>query len=884
MLNVFTRMNRNGRNHQRGLLGSALLLPVLYSSLPQSAWAADNIEIPNLAETAIHERRWVPAAYPMEWVLNENGVTNNATPISIADAEAELTAAFQAWENVPEAVISASYGGTTSTSDLGCDLENIVTWDDSAFGFSATTIAVGWTFVYQGPPLIISDVNRDIGCGDLDPGIYPNGSQLPTGAIFDADMIWNDTNFNYSTTPNSTPNVHDIRAVATHEFGHLFGVSHTSMVFSGNSPATMYPAVSSTSVTWQNNVRSLEADDEMAAARSNPGMGFYPTGTAPWTTGSISGRVRQINGTAAQGVRVWAYNTADLSAPVYEAFTATQFDAEAGVSSGEYEFRGVPAGSYYVCIVPWGVNVPNADLDNTGRYNLSTLNGSGNTGFATECYDDAPAGMASPDFSEIDRLREVDVATGETTPNINFVTGAQNTDVVLVMDRSGSMNLSSAPDPSVSKMDALKYAANVFMDFLDLDAGHRAGLVQFHEVVVPFSPAFNLQPVNAASLSAAHTAINSMTAGGMTNIIDGVNEGIAQLTTAVDPSDRQIMLLLTDGLHNRPVGTSVTDITAPLLASEVTLYSVGFGTSTNEAELTPLALSTGGVHLENKDVSDLQLRKHFLSIAASAADSTTLIDPHYDLAPGESAVLDVPVLKSERDLTFAVMWSEPDPDRFDISLRSPRGCTIATRLNKPGVQIRKGDTHRLVNVKLPYKCMFRDDHAGEWKVIVSSPKESNHKETSGVDIAVYGDSTTHIFAQARMTEDYPVVEAKIVANGEIVKEARMTAEIILAAWPTGDSEAEDYYCSEGKQGNKRCRNKPVEPPLEERIKTIELNDYGSDVDRKKGDGIYSAILPTELPGSYQVRVIADYSDDSGKGKREVLTSYYFDGKQIVVAK
>src|SRR5262249_18663588 len=152
----------------------------------------------------------------------------------------------------------------------------------------------------------------------------------------------------------------------------------------------------------------------------------------------------------------------------------------------------------------------------------------------TECFDDAPSATAAPDFTNRDLIRTVTVTAGHTTPHIDFVTGGQTSDFVLVMDRSGSMSLPSG-HPGTSKLEALQDAANMFIDFLDVTGGHRLGLVQFEETLVPLSPVVDLQPLTAAAVTDAHNAINGMTAGGWTNIIAGVQEGVDQLTGIASP-------------------------------------------------------------------------------------------------------------------------------------------------------------------------------------------------------------------------------------------------------------------------------------------------------------------------------------------------------------
>ncbi|MEO1174372.1 MAG: vWA domain-containing protein, partial [Myxococcota bacterium] len=408
------------------------------------------------------------------------------------------------------------------------------------------------------------------------------------------------------------------------------------------------------------------ADDDVASSGGYPDTGFWPTGSAPYTTGAISGWVRTPAGAAATGVRVWAYPVSAPATPRYETFTVSQFEFNPAENAGDYLMKGVLPGEYYVCILPWSNGAPAANIDDPARYNLTTNNGANNTGFPTECFDDAQFSTAAPSFaSGTDLLRKVTVTAGATTPGINFVTGAQATDFMLVMDRSGSMGGDSGT-PGITKMVALQNAANAFIDYLDLAGGHRLGLVQFDEGTPALTPVFDLQALNSGTVGDAHDAIDFMTPGGWTNIIGGVDRGVSQLSTIGTPADRQIMLVFSDGKHNRPVGSDLNDIDALVSSNDVTLYSVGFGDDVDDAILSQVAVNNGGVHVNETDLDAMALGKHFLSIAASAADQTTLIDPRYHLAPGESASLDVPVLASERDLVLAVQWNTPGQRRFDV--------------------------------------------------------------------------------------------------------------------------------------------------------------------------------------------------------------------------
>ena len=512
------------------------------------ALGGDNIEVVTGGATVISHKLWHVNAFPLAWKLHEDGVVNNdavgaGTPaLTNADVGNAISAAFQEWQDVAISTITVTFAGETPTGDSGCDLENIITWSDTVETFASTVIAKGLTTSYVGPPFVLNDTNRTLPCGAVNVTLpasgYPNGTSLAAGTILDMDMTWNAADFDYVTTPNATSSVLDIRAVASHEFGHMFGFSHSSLAFAGSDPVTMFPIVSSTDVTLQTNMRSLELDDQASSGRGYPGPGFFPGGGLPATTGVISGRVSQPDGTGAQGVRVWAYDTSDTSQPIYETFTATSFDWDTSLQPGDYVLDGLQSGKYFVCIVAWQNGVPTAQAANELRYNLTTGNASGHTGFGTECYDDAQSATSTPDFATTDLIRPVSVTAGLTMPGIDFVTGAGTTDFVLVMDRSGSMTLPSGT-PGKTKLEALQDAAKLFVDFLDLAGNHKLGLVQFEESLVPLTPVIALQPLDAAAAQDAHSAIDTMSAGGWTNIIAGANEANDQLTSIGSPSPRQ---------------------------------------------------------------------------------------------------------------------------------------------------------------------------------------------------------------------------------------------------------------------------------------------------------------------------------------------------------
>jgi hypothetical protein len=876
-------------NIRKTILMTALSIGAL------SAEAGDNLEAITNGGMVIRNRVWANSAMPLDWALNDQGAINNnsvgaGTPnIPIADLRAEVQAAFMSWQAVANSDLTLSNLPDTATFDIGCDLENIVTWADTTVAFPATTIARGVTTVYVGAPIVLDSMNRTVVCSDgsmappnvtLPAADYPDGVTLQPGTILDMDMVWNAVNFDYVLTPNATASVFDVLSVATHEFGHLFGLSHSSMAFTGVDRTTMFPFASSTDVAAQIEQASLEADDERSSAKDYPGTGAFPNGVAPFTTGAIAGRVTMPNGAAVQGARIWFYSIADTSQPVYETFTATQFDAD--LAAGEYALEAVAPGNYYACIVPWSNGAPPGGADNPARYNASTNNGVNHTaaaGWATECFPDFATGAAAPDFDETDPIQTIAVAAGATTPNINFVTGSQQADFALVFDVSGSMNLPSGGGDT--KIEALRDAADAFVDFLDLTGGHRVGMTTFSTAAGDTNPVFGMQAINAGSIANAGLAVANLTAGGMTNIVAGVQQGVSQLTGLATPNPRQVLLLFSDGRHNWPFGSDLNAISSPIVSNDIVLHSIGFGADLSSAVLADVALASGGTHVEDPSLSPLELQKHFLAIAASAADDVLFVDPRKTLAAGETNSVSFATTTSDSKLDIASLWLGDGQNRIMTSLRTPSGCTIDLSSPSPGVDTRSGENHLLARISLPLICKTKSDRAGVWRV--DARNVSGGTEQS--DVIVFGKSPVRLVASIRGLNGRPVIEARVFNGVDPVKGAKIFAQIIAPAPARTNSEEEDRRGSETRPAPP-VRGVPErgvlmkQPAILSKLAAlrVDLNDRGERGDLKARDGVHTAVIEAAKPGVYQARIVM--TDAKGVA-REATTSFYVGEKGVV---
>ena len=140
------------------------------------------------------------------------------------------------------------------------------------------------------------------------------------------------------------------------------------------------------------------------------------------------------------------------------------------------------------------------------------------------------------------------------------------TDIVLVLDRSGSM--------AGSPLANLKLGANTFIDLIDeatdntkdgqIGSGSRMGVVSFSSTAVA-----NTQLIT--SVDALKAAVDGLSAGGSTNHADA----FAKATQLFDPAspNAKVMVLFTDG--NTTIGAPPAPVAAAARAQGIIIYCIG---------------------------------------------------------------------------------------------------------------------------------------------------------------------------------------------------------------------------------------------------------------------------------------------------------------------
>jgi Flp pilus assembly protein TadG len=228
---------------------------------------------------------------------------------------------------------------------------------------------------------------------------------------------------------------------------------------------------------------------------------------------------------------------------------------------------------------------------------------------------------------EIEGSLEVDYAFltvfGKTSETVSAraVAGAQTTDIVLALDRSGSMCADShglmmncpAPPPDHEPMTSVKNAANGFSDLFE-PGWARVGLVSFatnasldQSVSTNFGPGSTLEDT-----------INDLYPSGRTNIGDAIHDSINELLYGPDTRDDalKVIVLLSDGVPNRCAdGASCTDEAAAnyalakaqeAAAHGISIYTVGLGDDLDEDLMQDVADAAGGAYVASPTAGDLQ--------------------------------------------------------------------------------------------------------------------------------------------------------------------------------------------------------------------------------------------------------------------------------------
>lgn len=406
--------------------------------------------------------KWDTRCIPVQYRVNNtiDPVPNplGAAFLTVADATTAFQASFDQWNSIRTSFINMQIVGTTSNLGLiGFNFVNELTFRTGA-GFGAIASSPSTSLIQDVTLVDGDDVDGD-GDSDVSSAITTAGDvdsdgdiEFPAGfykagTILDNDVQYNtkvSNGFRFTTDPAQADTVTrsvDLECVATHEFGHSFGLSHVlnnqDSATDGDG-ATMFPFIDTGDPASELSQRTPNVDDIAFASF------FYPEGTAssgppairendiPFSRefGLVTGELRHgdlnqpIAGGSVFGVK---RETGEMTVSAFSGTTNLSFNPANGglffvpnvaqaIVNGNYVLP-LPRSSYHVGVEAVdGLPVPAANISFTTQIG----NFFGQQNFTEEFFDTRESALEKTPGD----ARVVSSRAGQTTGGINIITNS----------------------------------------------------------------------------------------------------------------------------------------------------------------------------------------------------------------------------------------------------------------------------------------------------------------------------------------------------------------------------------------------------------------------------------------------------------------------------
>ncbi|MGD9101139.1 MAG: VWA domain-containing protein, partial [Anaerolineae bacterium] len=438
----------------------------------------------------------------------------------------------------------------------------------------------------------------------------------------------------------------------------------------------------------------------------------------------------------------------------------------------------------------------------------------------------------------------------DSEPEAVLYDNNNNVDVVLVIDRSGSMGYGFYGP--FSYMEPAKNSAKLFVDLMNDD--DRLGVVSFdNEIDVPH----RLSVVNSYSRDAAKQAIDDLFARNRTSIGGGLAVGLNELvsngTASVAANHPWAMVLLSDGQEN--TAPFVADVLPDIQATRAVVHTVALGEYSDEALMLDIAAQTGGTYSYTPAASRGQLASVYNTIAGEVSGQQTLFSQTGIVQPGETDEKSVIVDSTIHTATFSISWSDCT-NSIDLTLEDPNGTVIdsTSAISNSDVIYVSGSTYAYYRIQTStlitgvWKMMIDGGSIPMSHVPVMAPVNEEHYTAlvtgrstgAGLTLRAYFDKPSYavndpIKLSATLSDEEPILGIEVVA----------IVGPLVSVGPSSQSQA----------------------PADSSSPILVLYDDGLHGDGRANNGVYANTLSginTANEGAYNFQVSATRTSNNGE--------------------
>jgi Mg-chelatase subunit ChlD len=342
-----------------------------------------------------------------------------------------------------------------------------------------------------------------------------------------------------------------------------------------------------------------------------------------------------------------------------------------------------------------------------------------------------PGELVLNDVFLLIRVDSSDAILEHNETNLAVAQIARPSNVVLVIDRSGSMD-ADVPTSGATrrKMDVLRTSAGLFLDLMRRDFGDRLAVVAFNDDVAVVFDRESGEMVNLTSdnVPSASAEIHALSPDDQTNIRGGLQQALDLLPDILDSSHRNVIIFMSDGMRTTGGDPTDEDFLAQFDALDAHVFSVGYGTEGGDG-LSGLDIgllqtladrgSGGFFHVTERSAG---LDKFFVQAVAGAIGAEVIVDPEGEMSAGERQVVQLEVGRQDSIATFVLTWDDPDV-ALNLALQTPSGQRIdEDNYALYGGRIVRtiGDGHATFQVRLPLENGPAVDHAGSWQMVIEA--------------------------------------------------------------------------------------------------------------------------------------------------------------------